>query len=306
MSWLRRLKHSSYSNPRSPVIGLLFMCPVVIYLALFFVYPLIYNVVLGFQDMDAIAFVTGVTKFSGLKNYRTLISSPLFQQAIRNTVIWTVFSLLFQYTIGFGIALVFNRKFPGEQVLRGLLLIPWFLPLIVTANAFKFFFSGQGIVNGILLSLGLLTAPVNWLTDPDLAIWTLTFVNIWIGIPFNFVLLQSGLKEIPPELYEAAAVDGANWWQRLIHITIPSLKRVMITVLLLGIVYTIKHFDIVWISTQGGPANSTHLLSTLSYQLAFREYKFGLGAAVSNLMAVIILVLVGGISLLSGRKGDVR
>ena len=127
-------------------------------------------------------------------------------------------------------------------------------------------------------------------------------INIWIGIPFNYILLHTGLKEIPIELYEAASVDGAKGWHKLIYITIPMLKYVIITVLMLGFVYTIKHFDIVWIATQGGPANSSHLLSTLSYQLAFREYRFGMGAAVANVMVVIILIIVCGFTLFSSES----
>mgnify|MGYP000908856197 CR=1 FL=1 len=304
MKYLPKLKNIAYANPRAPLVGLTFMVPVIVYLALFFIYPLVFNISLGFQDMDAISFVTGDSAFAGLSNYQSLFSSRTFRLAIRNTIIWTTFSLVFQFGIGFALALYFNREFPGEKVLRGLLLIPWFLPLIVTANAFKFFFSGQGIINGLLVTAGITGTPVNWLTDPNLAIWTLTFVNIWIGIPFNFILLQAGLKEIPAEMHEAAAVDGANWWQRLLFVTVPCLKPVMSTVLMLGIVYTIKHFDIVWITTQGGPANSTHLLSTLSYQLAFREYHFGLGSAVANLMVLIILILVSVFSLFARMRGD--
>ena len=294
-----RVVHFKYSlsKTRSPFIGFLFLLPVLIFISIYFIYPFIYNISLGFQKIDVMSFVSGESKYNGLDNYRELFKLPAFKKAIRNTIIFTAFSILFQFGIGFMLALIFNRDFPGDRYLRGLLLIPWFLPLIVSANAFKFFFSEQGIINAFLLSNNLITDPINWLTNPNLVIWTLTIINIWIGIPFNYVLLHTGLKEIPVELYEAASVDGAKGWHKLIYITVPMLKYVIITVLMLGFVYTIKHFDIVWIATQGGPANSSHLLSTLSYQLAFREYLFGMGSAVANIMVVIILAIVFGFAL---------
>ena len=302
MSDLRRLKNKYLSNPRSPVVGFLFLLPVLIYIAIYFVYPFFYNISLSYHDTDVVSFVSGESSFNGLDNYIELFTDSTFQTALKNTAIFTVFSLIFQFSIGFILALVFNRDFPGEKILRGLVMIPWFLPLIVSASAYRFFFSEQGIVNGLLLSLKLISAPINWLTDPSLVIWTVTFSNIWIGIPFNFVLLHTGLKDVPKDLYEAAEVDGAKGWQRLLYIVIPILKPVILTVLMMGTVYTIKHFDIVWIATQGGPANSSHLLSTLSYKLAFRDYEFGLGAATANVMVVIILLLVLGFGLLSNER----
>lgn len=298
----RRIKNKYFSNPKSPVVGFLFLLPVLIYISIYFVYPFFYNISLSYHDTDVASFVSGKSSFNGLDNYIELFTNSTFQRTLKNTAIFTVFSLVFQFSIGFILALIFNRDFPGEKVLRGLVMIPWFLPLIVSASAYRFFFSEQGIVNGLLLSLKLISAPINWLTDPSLVIWTLTFINIWIGIPFNFVLLHTGLKDVPKELYEAAEVDGAKGWQKLLYIIIPILKPVILTVLMMGTVYTIKHFDIVWIATQGGPANSSHLLSTLSYKLAFRDYEFGLGAATANVMVVIILFLVLGFGLLSNER----
>ncbi|NLY91960.1 MAG: sugar ABC transporter permease [Firmicutes bacterium] len=296
------MKNKYFSNPKSPVVGFLFLLPVLIYISIYFVYPFFYNISLSYHDTDVASFVSGKSSFNGLDNYIELFTNSTFQRTLKNTAIFTVFSLVFQFSIGFILALIFNRDFPGEKVLRGLVMIPWFLPLIVSASAYRFFFSEQGIVNGLLLSLKLISAPINWLTDPSLVIWTVTFINIWIGIPFNFVLLHTGLKDVPKELYEAAEVDGAKGWQKLLYIIIPILKPVILTVLMMGTVYTIKHFDIVWIATQGGPANSSHLLSTLSYKLAFRDYEFGLGAATANVMVVIILFLVLGFGLLSNER----
>ncbi|MGQ9629312.1 MAG: carbohydrate ABC transporter permease [bacterium] len=289
---MKRTKWYRLASPRSPLIGYIFILPALVFVAGFFIYPWIYNISLGFRETTIATYVAGNSPFTGLNNYTKVLRDPTFWRTARNTAIFTVFSLLFQFSIGFLLALAFNRSFPLDKFLQGLLLIPWFLPLIASASVFKWFFSEQGTVNSLLLTMGLIRRPISWLTSPSIVIWTVTLVNIWLGIPFNFVLLHTGLRGIPSELYEAASVDGASGWQKTIYITIPLLKPVMIVVLMLGTIYTMKHFDIVWITTQGGPGNASHLFSTLSYQLAFRQYQFGFGAAIANVMVLIISILV--------------
>lgn len=298
----REKKPRRLANPRSPFVGYVFLLPVLIFVSTYFIYPWVYNVSLGFKETTMATFVRGTSPFTGLDNYIEVLHDSAFWQAASNTLIFTVFSILFQFSIGFALALVFNRTFPLDKVLRGLLLLPWFLPLIVSAGAARWFFSEQGTINSLLLGMGLIADPINWLTNPSIVIWTIILVNIWIGIPFNFVLLHTGIRGIPTELYEVADIDGANRWQKLLYITVPMLKPVILIVLMLGTVYTIKHFDIVWIATQGGPANASHLFSTLSYQLAFRQYQFGLGAAVANIMVIIVLFLVVGYLFLSKER----
>ena len=273
------------------MIGLLFLLPAIIFISLFFLYPFLFNVLLGFQKTTVRSFVTQTSPFVGFDNYILLFKSSLFWRAFRNTLVFTVGSLSFQFTLGFLLSLLFFRHFPLSQLLRGLILIPWVTPLMVSANAFKWFLSEKGLINSSLLSLNLIQDPIGWLTQPGLVIWSLTAINIWLGIPFVFTLLHTGMTNIPAELYEAASIDGANGIQKVIYITLPVLKPVIMSCLMLGTVYTVKHFDIIWITTQGGPANASQVLSSLSYKYAFQQHQFSRGAVVANVMVIFVLIL---------------
>ncbi|WP_159054854.1 carbohydrate ABC transporter permease, partial [Streptomyces dysideae] len=167
----------------------------------------------------------------------------------------------------------------------------WLLPLIVSASTWSWMLNSEsGVVNAALNLVGI--GPVNWLTSPSWSLTSVIIANIWIGVPFNLVVLYSGLQSIPNSLYEAAALDGANAWQRFWRITFPLLRPVSAITLLLGLVYTLKVFDIIWIMTKGGPADSSTTFATWSYQLGFGNLlpAFGPGAAVGNLLVVAALV----------------
>jgi multiple sugar transport system permease protein len=162
------------------------------------------------------------------------------------------------------------------------------MPGIVATSAWRFMFDADhGVIDGVLRQTGLVDHPIDWLTSPTLALVSVTIVNIWIGIAFNFVLLHSGLQGISSELYEAAALDGASRWRRLWHVTLPGLKGTTAILLVLGCVYTLKQFDIIYLLTGGGPGNASQVLSTYSYTLSFVDIKFGLGAAVGDLLFVL-------------------
>ncbi|MDK2900980.1 MAG: multiple sugar transport system permease protein [Thermotogaceae bacterium] len=271
----------------------IFVLPAIVFILSFMIYPLIYNLNLSFKDVTLITFIRGTSEYIGLSNYMEVISDPTFQRAALNTLIFTVASIFFQFVIGFLIALLFNKEFPLRNFLISLLMLPWFIPILVSGTIFKFFLSDLGFINNVLLSLKLIKEPIPFITNSNLALYSLVFVNVWLGIPFNFILLYTGLKGIPLELYESAEIDGATSWKKVWFITIPMLKPVIITTLMLGAIFTIKVFDLVWIITKGGPGNSSHLFSTYSYLLAFGNFKFGLGAAVSTIMLLVIVIVVG-------------
>ena len=169
-------------------------------------------------------------------------------------------------------------------------MMPWMIPITVTALIFKFIFSSNvGILNQALQALHLIDAPIDWLTQPGTAMFALIVANIWIGIPFNMILISTGLSTIPQELYESASVDGANKIQQFFRITLPLLKPAIESVLILGFIYTFKVFDLVYVMTKGGPVNATHMLSTYSYKLSFEMFKYSKGAAVANILFVILL-----------------
>jgi multiple sugar transport system permease protein len=285
MSPLRRQRR------RGRLTALAFVAPLVAYLAAFYVYPLYRNLDLSLRDYTVRSFVAGDAPFTGWDNFRHVLDDPTFGPAMRHTMVFTLVSIVFQYALGLALAVFFNRHFRLSVVLRALFLIPWLLPLIVSASTWSWMFNSEsGVVNYFLHFLGV--SPVGWLTSPDWALASVIVANIWIGIPFNLVILYSGLQNIPAELYEAASLDGAGAWQQFRRITFPLLRPVSAITILLGLVYTLKVFDLIWIMTKGGPGDASSTLATWSYQLGFGTLlpKFGPGAAVGNILILIALV----------------
>lgn len=268
-----------------------FLVPVVVYLVAFYAYPLYRNLDLSLRDYTVRSFVQGNAPFTGLGNYRTVLDDPTFWPAVWHTAVFTVGSLVFQFSIGMALAVFFRQNFRLSATLRALFLVPWLLPLIVSASTWSWMLnSDSGIVNAALRLVGV--DPVNWLTSPTWSLVSVTIANIWIGIPFNLVVLYSGLQAIPGDIYEAAALDGASPWSIFWQITFPLLRPVSAITLLLGLIYTLKVFDIIWIMTKGGPADASTTLATWSYRLSFGNLlpAFGPGAAVGNLLIVVAMV----------------
>ncbi len=268
-----------------------FCTPVVIYLLAFYAYPLYRNLDLSLRNYTVRSFVSGGAPFTGLANYRRVIADPTFGPALTHTLVFTVVSIAAQFTLGMALAVFFHQHFRLSSTLRALFLVPWLLPLIVSASTWSWMLnSDSGVVNWTLGLLGF--DPVNWLTSPTWALTSVIIANIWIGIPFNLVVLYSGLQAIPPDIDEAAALDGASGWQRFWRVTFPLLRPVSAITLLLGLVYTLKVFDIIWIMTKGGPTDSSTTFATWSYRFSFGNLlpQFGPGAAVGNLLIVMALV----------------
>ena len=257
------------------------MLPAVIYMLFFVGYPIVSNFILSFQDVTVKTLSSPNKPFAGIENYQTLFQDEVLRTSIINTLLFTVLCLVFQFMIGFLLALV-----------RGLLMMPWMIPITVTALIFKFMFSSNvGIINQALMGIGLISAPIDWLTQPATAMIALIISNVWIGIPFNMILISTGLTTIPTELYESAGIDGANKLQTFWKITVPMLKPTIGSVLILGFIYTFKVFDLVFVMTGGGPVNSTQMLSTYSYKLSFNMFKYSQGAAAANVLFVILFIV---------------
>jgi multiple sugar transport system permease protein len=271
------------ASPYTFIIGFVVFCLVML------LYPVVYSLTLSFREATVETFVSGDMPFNGLSQYQAAIADPVFWTAVFNTVLFAFFSILFQFTIGFLLALLFQANFPLKNFCLALLLIPWVSPVLTAANIFKGLFNEVGPINQIVRMVGL--GPFPWLADPTYAFPATIVANIWIGFPFNFILLYAGMRSIPIEVYEAAKIDGAHFWTRVIHITLPMLKPVSVAVLMLGTIYTVKVFDLVWIMTGGGPANGTHLLSTYAYQVGFSLLNFGEAAAIATLMVLLVLLL---------------
>jgi multiple sugar transport system permease protein len=267
----------------------LFILPFVLFCLALLLYPVVYSLTLSFRQATVDTFVSGDMPFNGLVQYQAAVADPVFWRAVVNTVLFAFFSILFQFTIGFLLALLFQANFPLKNFCLALLLIPWVSPVLTAANIFKGLFNEIGPVNQIFHLIGL--GPFPWLADPRYAFPATIVANIWIGFPFNFILLYAGMRSIPIEVYEAARIDGARFWKRVAYITLPLLKPVSVAVLTLGTIYTVKVFDLVFIMTGGGPANGTQLLSTYAYQVGFSILNFGEAAAIATLMVLLVLLL---------------
>lgn len=275
---------------RDLITGYTFTLPALAFMLLVIGYPIVYNWIISFQNMTARTFNTQTVTFNGLANYIKILDDPLFWNSLQNTAVYTVFCLIFQFSIGLVLALLFFKNFAISKPLRGFLTISWLMPSVVTALMFKFMLSEYGIINQILSALSL--QPVEWLTNVDNAIWGTIIANSWVGIPFNMLLLATGLSSISFDVYESAEIDGACGIKRFFYITLPLLKQSMLAVLVLGFVYTFKVFDLIYVMTGGGPVHATMMLSLYSYQQSFVFYDFSLGATSANIL-FICLFLVG-------------
>ncbi|MCT9625992.1 sugar ABC transporter permease [Pseudarthrobacter equi] len=276
---------------RENVTKALFVVPAAVFTVLFFGYPVVKNITMSLQDYTTKTFFTGEAPWVGIKNYATIFGSNLFTPALLNTALFTLGSIAGQFVIGLALATFFKRRFPLSNFLRSMLLLPWLLPLIVGSATWRSILDqDSGILNRSLEGLGVIHDPIPWLTSPAVALSAVILVNIWVGIPFNVTIIYGGLQDIPEELYEAAALDGATGWKAFRNITWPNLRPVVSVVLVLGVVYTLKVLDIILGLTNGGPANATQTLAVRSYQESFINFQFGSGAAYSNVLILISLI----------------
>lgn len=268
-----------------------YILPAGVFLAAIMGYPILYTILMSFQKFNLETLVSRQPQFNGLANYTAVLSNPNFWVALNHSLVFTFVSIFFQFTIGLAMAILFSKPFRGSNVMRGLLLSGWQIPSVVTGTIFLWLFNlDYGLVNFVLTSLNMIKEPIGWVTQADTALITVIIVNIWLGIPFNTILLSAGITGLPEEVFEAATVDGANGWQKFIHLTIPLLRSTILATLMLGFIYTLRVFDVIWIMTKGGPANSTEVLPTFAYRLSFINFNFGQSAAVSVIILAILLV----------------
>ncbi|UUZ96682.1 sugar ABC transporter permease [Paenibacillus sp. P25] len=271
----------------------LFVAPGVLFMVCFLVFPIAYNLLLSFQNVTLMN-LRGEHEFVGWSNYAVMFKDEVFRISFQNSAVFTVGSILFQFCIGFAFALFFNRRFPGRDLMRSLMLLAWMMPIVISATLFKWMLAGDnGIVNHLLQSVGLLDRPRFWLTEEHTALGGTMAANIWIGIPFNMVILLSGLQALPDHLYEAARIDGAGRFRQFANITLPLLRPTILVLLMLGVIYTFKVFDLIFIMTGGGPVNASTVFPLYAYRLSFTNFDFSLGATVASFMFILLFVLAG-------------
>lgn len=276
---------------RERITGYIFVLPAVIYMIGLIGYPIVYNFMISMQEVTVKTIASSDRDFIWFDNYIAIFKEDTMIQVIKNTLVYTVGCLTIQFSLGLLLALFFCKKFLFSQYVRGFIVISWMLPVTVTAMVFRFMFTETGVVNTVLLQLGLIDSAIGWLYIGSTSMIALIIANSWVGIPFNMLLLTTGLTGISQEIYEAASIDGATMMQRFFKITIPLLKPTMMSVLILGFVYTFKVFDLVFVMTNGGPLSATEMLSTYSYKLSFTFFEFGEGAAAANVLFAFLFVI---------------
>lgn len=282
----------SKREQRERLIGYCFVIPAVIYMLALIGYPIVYNWIISFQDVTATTLGSAVRDFVAFDNFKSIFADPTFPKAMKQTFFYTIWCLIFQFSLGFLFAMFFSKKFTFAKPIRGFVVISWMLPVTVTALVFKFMLAeGNGIINMMLLNAHIIKEPIGWLISQKTAMWGLIFANSWVGIPFNMLLLTTGLNNISTDVYEAASIDGASTIQKFFKITIPLLKPTIMSVLVLGFVYTFKVFDLVYVMTGGGPVDATEVMSTYSYKLSFQLFHFGEGAAAANVLFICLFLV---------------
>lgn len=269
-------------------------------------YPMIYNVVLSFHTRILSRPALG-TSFVGLANYIEAIQDPLFRQVFAQTLYFVVVSLAIELVIGMGLALVLHRRFPGRGLVRGLILLPWMMSPLVAAFSWAWLLNdAYGLVNYLLLKVGLLNAPVAWLATEGLAMKAIIGVDVWREVPFVTIVLLAGLQSIPPEVHEAARVDGASSVRAFFHVTLPLLKPSILIALLMRTMVAVRLFELPFVMTRGGPAGSTEMLATYTYKVAFQSFNMGYAST----LAVVILLVSLAMSLIYIRtmysEGELR
>jgi len=270
-------------------LGLLFMLPAALLLLVFMTYPLGLGVFLGFTD----AKVGRPGEWIGIENYEFLVTDSVFRLSVWNTFLYTFIASAAKFVLGLYLALLLNEHIPFKAFIRAIVLLPFIVPTVLSAIAFWWIYDAQfSIVSWVLVKLGVIDSYINFLGEPVLARMSVIIANIWRGVPFVAICLLAGLQTISPSLYEAAAIDGANGFQKFWHVTLPMLSPIIAVVMTFSVLFTFTDFQLIWVLTRGGPINATHLMATLSFQRAIPGGALGEGAAIATAMIPFLLAAI--------------
>ncbi len=265
------------------------LMPTIVLLALFIAYPFMKGILLSVTNTRV-----GVPgEFVGLAIFEKVWNDGIFREAAWNTIYYTAVTTVFKLALGLWLALLLNRHFRGKAFIRAFILLPFIIPTVLSTFAWKWMFDPTfSVLNWLLREIGVIDQRINWLGDPDLAMGCIIAVNVWRGVPFFAITLLAGLQTISPELHEAAAIDGANARQRFLYVTWPLLLPVTMVVVLFSVIQTFADFQLVYVLTEGGPANATHLFATYAYQIGVRTGLLSEGAAISLAMFPVLFLVV--------------
>ena len=280
----------------------IWIAPSIILMAIFIVTPIFKVFQLSMSDVSRAGKIKG---FNGIENFVKVLKSPAFGLVLKNTLVWTVAVVVISTVLGFMLALVLNNKFRGRKVARAIVVFPWATTLVIQASAWNFIINKDyGTLNTLLMKIGLISAPVNWTPTPEAYFAWEIACGIFVTVPFVTFCVLSGLQSIDASYYEAATVDGADYFQKLFSITLPLVKSSLTVSTVLNIIYVFNSFPIIWTMTKGDPANHTDTLVTYLYKLAFYNGKQGEASAVSVIGFIILLVCASVYMIYTLRKGD--
>ena len=257
--------------------------PLIVIIAALVLYPALYSIHLATLNKS-------MQRFVGLGNFEFLFRRETFWMVVRQSVVFAVSAVAFKALIGFCVAhFVHNIPTKGQRKWRGMLLVPWVIPPAMSTLAWLWLFDpSYSAFNWLLERIGI--AQVNWLGDPNWARFAVILVNVWFGAPFFMIMYLAALKSVPEQLYEAASIDGANWWQKLWYITLPMMRNIISITVLFSLIVTVANFDIVRILTAGGPVDQTHVFATWAFKIGIEGNDIPLGAAVSLFMFPILAI----------------
>lgn len=287
MDFIKKKKHTLYSKKELGQIQLLF--PVILLVSVFSLFPLLRGIYLGFTDYR----LGDPISFNGLDNYVQLFNDEYFWDSFKIGMIWTFIVTALQVSLGLGLALLLNNKIKFVALYTVLILIPWATPPIIRGILWRQMYEpNAGAVNILLTDLGLITAPINWLTSFEYVIPAVIVAGVWGEISKAAIFLLAGLQTISNDLYEASKIDGAGLWDQFWHITLPVLKPVLAAIVSLTFMWNFNTFGIIWVLTQGGPGGMTRLPMLAAYEEGFRYGYIGYAAAIGNVMVIILSLML--------------
>jgi multiple sugar transport system permease protein len=267
------------------------MIPALVVMAAVILYPIARSIILSFQEAKLSTGEIG-TIWAGGENYRRISEDETFTLALRNSVYFTVSEVLLVLAIALGVALLLNTRAGRNPIYTTILLVPWVVAPVANAVLWKWILhANYGALNALLAAIGMTDHYVNWLGTPGLALRMLLLADVWKSVPFIALILLAGLQNIPATLYKAAKLDGANAWQRFRYVTLPGLRTPLALAVILQTIWSFKVFDLIFVLTKAGPADATLLLNFLAYRVSFNFLDFGYGAAIANIIFLIMLVL---------------
>ncbi len=230
------------------------------------------------------------THFIGIDNFIAIARDPVFWASLGRTALWIGITVPLQLALGFVTALLLNQQFRWRPLARSLILIPWALPSVVIGLMWSWIYHPQvGLLNDLLLRVGMLNSAIPWLADPATALYSIIAALVWQGFPFFAIMILAGLQTIPANLYEAAAIDGATTWQQFVEITLPGLKSVLVTAVMLRIIWVANSMDVIYVMTGGGPGYATHTLPLYAFKRTYSSMDFGYGSALAVTFALLLL-----------------